>query len=130
MSMSITPVELVLYVEFVAAVQITTGAIPSEREEKTLHSVARMMLTYSTRAIQENSGELETSLTRVKEIVALIEPYSANGSRFSDALMELVVSHGVEGGACRRALAERRLWGSRSQDGVDPFAFHDPLNCT
>ena len=31
MSMSITPVELVLYVEFVAAVQITTGAIPSER---------------------------------------------------------------------------------------------------
>jgi len=41
MSMSISPVELVLYVEFVAAVQITTGAIPSEREEKTLHSVAR-----------------------------------------------------------------------------------------
>jgi len=61
MSMSISPVELVLYVEFVAAVQITTGAIPSEREEKTLHSVARMMLTYSTRAIsgeQRRTGNL------------------------------------------------------------------------
>ena len=58
-----------------------------------------MMVADSTRAIQENSGELETSLTRVKEIVALIEPYSANGSRFGDALMELVVSHGVEGAA-------------------------------
>jgi len=58
MSMSITPVELVLYVEFVAAVHHRRD--PSEREEKTLHSVARMMLADSTRAIQENSGELET----------------------------------------------------------------------
>ena len=31
--------------------------------------------------------------------MALIEPYSANGSRFSDALMELVVRHGGEAAA-------------------------------
>ena len=97
MSMSITPVELVLYVEFVAAVHDHHRRDPSEREEKTLHSVARMMLADSTRAIQENSGELETSLTRVKEIVALIEPQLCQCSRYSDALMELVVSHGGRG---------------------------------
>jgi len=67
MSMSITPVELVLYVEFVAAVHDHHRRDPSEREEKTLHSVARMMLADSTRAIQENSGELETSLTRSRK---------------------------------------------------------------
>jgi hypothetical protein len=102
MSMSITPAELVLYVEFVAAVHDHHRRDPSERE--TLHSVAKMMLADSTRAIQENSGELETSLTRVKEIMALIEPHSANGSRFSDALMELVVSHGSGArlGCCMR----------------------------
>ena len=61
MSMSVTPVELVLYVEFVAAVHDHHRRDPSEREEKTLHSVARMMLADPTRAIRENSGE--TSLT-------------------------------------------------------------------
>jgi hypothetical protein len=35
MSMSITPVELVLYVEFVAAVHDHHRRDPSEREEKT-----------------------------------------------------------------------------------------------
>jgi len=52
MSMSVTPVELVLYVEFVAAVHDHHRRDPSEREEKTLHSLVQMMLADSTRAIQ------------------------------------------------------------------------------
>ena len=116
MSMSITPVERVLYVEFVAAVHDHHRRDPSEREEKTLHSVARMML-----ADQENSGELETSLTGIKEIVALIEPHSANAAgsatrswswraRPADALLQ---NEGF--GAAEARMAS---------------AFHDPLKRT
>lgn len=55
---------------------ITTGAIP-EREEKTLHSVARMMLANSTRAIPGGGGERRELLAFIADLVEMLREASA-----------------------------------------------------
>ena len=55
---------------------ITTGAIP-EREEKTLHSVARMMLADSTRAIPGGGGERRELLAFIADLVEMLREASA-----------------------------------------------------
>ena len=72
MSMSITPAELILYVERVAGFYDHHGRDPSEREGKALHSVARMMSADSTRTIQGISDELAASKMLIQELLELL----------------------------------------------------------
>ena len=90
MSMSITPAELVLFVELLAAFRGIHGRDPDEREEKILHLIVRMMLADSTRAIRESSGELRELVALIEDLVQLL--------RDANALV-------IEGASLRAALA-------------------------
>ena len=120
MSMSVTPVELVLYVEFVAAVHDHHRRDPGEREEKTLHSVARMMSADSTRTIQGISDELAASKMLIQELLELLR--DARGLLTNSGLLE----HGRRGkpGRHRSCCLPRRSidWRVGVADITDPAA--------